>query len=481
MHGVSPNTMKLFSTCLALLTVASGLQAAQYDISLKTYNVADAPQGIASGDLDGDGYPDLVVTATNPERLEWWLNDAAGEYALGGSLLLPAGSDPRRVALTDLDGDGQLDAAVLLMGTGQMQIATGMAGGSFVLGANVATGNGPIDIAAADADGDQDNDLLVSNHDDDTVTLFFNDGAGNLNGLTLAAGDGPHGVAFGDFDGNGSLDFAAANELDMTISVFENLGQGLFGAWSTIQGSSHFFQLTSADLDNDQDDDLAAATTDNNQVAGAAVFLSDGLGGWSGQANMLAPIKGNWSIAHGDFDCDGDMDLSLGFTGSSNGGFVILENDGSGDFPVPQRLGWGNDVFDMTVGDFDNDGAPDLAYAAAATNKMFVALNKTCGIELDQEGTCDGWVDFTITGLTPNGPVIVMIGHDRGKFVVPQGKPCAGLTVALDGATLRVAGRANADANGNILATYWAGPSCCGQIMQIIDLTTCKVSNPDVL
>lgn len=472
--------MKFSLTCLAVLAFA-GSASAQYDFSLKSYGVVDAPQGIASGDLDGDGYPDLVITAGSPERMEWWLNDAAGDYSLGGSLLLPVGSDPRRVALADLDGDMQLDAAILLMGTNEMQLATGVAGGSFVMGATVATGNGPVDVAAADADGDLDMDLLVANQGDDTATLFFNDGAGNLSGLTLATGDGPRGVAFGDFDGDTNLDFAVSNEFDMTISVFENQGGGVFGAWSTIQGSTYFYQLTSADLDGDLDDDLATATTDNNQIDGAAVFLSDGLGGWSAQANHLAPIKGAISIDHGDFDCDGDVDLLLGLTGINNGGFVVMQNDGAGAFPVPQRRGSGLGVWDMTVGDFDNDGAPDVAYPSVDLDKMMVALNKTCGVELDQDGTCNSWVDFTITGCTPGGTVLVMIGHNRGKFVVPQGKPCAGLTVALDGATMRVAGTAVADANGNINATFWAGPTCCGQIMQIVDLTSCKVSNPDVL
>lgn len=48
--------MKISLTCLAVLAFA-GSASAQYDFSLKSYGVVDAPQGIASGDLDGDGTP----------------------------------------------------------------------------------------------------------------------------------------------------------------------------------------------------------------------------------------------------------------------------------------------------------------------------------------------------------------------------------------------------------------------------------------
>ena len=274
------------------MSLPSGLFGAHFTFSNKNYSVADAPQGMATGDLDGNTYADFVVTASNPDRVEWWLNDATGKFSLGGTLLLPAGSAPGKIALADMDGDMQPDIAVLLTATGEMQLATGQAGGSFVLGATVAAGINPADISAADADSDGDIDLLVSTQGDDTATLFFNDGAGVMTGLAFAVGVSPHGVTFGDFDGDLDLDFAVANTVDQSISVFENLGQGIFGAWSTIQGDNDLYGIASSDLDGDLDDDLAVASSDLLFDDFATVFLSDGLGGWGPQADYGMVAKG---------------------------------------------------------------------------------------------------------------------------------------------------------------------------------------------
>ena len=475
------NPFPKFTALAAGLSLCAGLSAAQFSFSNSTYSVKDAPEGVASGDLNGDGFLDLVVTATNPDRMEVWMNDMDGTYTLGATTPLAAGADPRHVVLADLNGDLLLDAAFLLYGTNELQLATGLGGGTFALGSIFATGLNPVDIETADADGDQDADLLVVNQGDDNVTMFFNDGAGVMSGMNLAVGDAPHGCTFGDFDGDTDMDFAVSNTADQTVSVYENQGQGVFGAWTTIVGNHPFFGIVAGDLDGDQDDDLAVVATDISVVNDVSVFLSDGIGGWGGQTDWHMPVKQPGEIAIGDLDCDGDLDLAVGLVGLNNGGFVTLGNDGAGGFPIPERHGRGQGVTDILIADLDNDGGNDVANSSLVLDLLAVSLNDTCGLELKQIGTCNSLVDFEISGATPFGNVLILIGHNYGSFAIPAGKPCAGTMLDLAPNNIRLAGVGVADANGEINVSFWAGPTCCGQIMQVVDQTTCEVSNTDML
>jgi len=472
--------MKLFSYFAALaagLSLCAGLSAAQYTFSNTTYSVNDAPEGLASGDLNGDGFLDLVVTATNPDRMEVWLNDADGTYTLGSTLLLSAGDDPRHVVLADLDGDLMLDAAILLYGTNQLQLATGLGGGTFALGSTFATGLNPVDIETQDADGDQDADLLVVNQGDDNVTLFFNDGAGVMTGMNFAVGDVPHGCTFGDFDGDLDWDFAVSNSVDQTISVYENQGQGVFASWSTIIGNHDFYGIIAGDFDGDLDDDLAVISTDFFLVNEVTIFMSDGLGGWGAQTDWHNPLKGLSEIAMGDFDCDGDLDLVAASVDPTNGGFMLHDNDGSGGFGVFSRDGRGQHVTDIVAADLNNDGSPDVANSARNLDFLAVALNRTCGLKITRNGHCNQMNDFVFSGATPGGVVYAMVAHDPGTFVIPVGKPCAGTTVGLDAASIMLAGFEVADLNGEVHVSFWGGSLSCGMWLQILDAETCNVSN----
>ncbi|MFK5956682.1 MAG: VCBS repeat-containing protein [Planctomycetota bacterium] len=472
--------MKPFSTFAALaagLTLCAGLSAAQHTFSNSIYATNDAPQGLASGDFNGDGWLDLVVTASNPDRMEVWLNDIDGTYTLNATMLLPVGSDPRHVAVADFNGDLTLDAAVLLYGSNELQTLNGLGGGAFALGPVVATGLNPVDIETADADGDQDMDLLVVTQGDNSVTLFFNDGAGVLTGMTMPVGVSPHGCTFGDFDGDMDWDFAVSNTTAQTISVFENQGQGVLSTWSTIVGNHPFFGIVAGDFDGDQDDDLAIVATDIAVANDVSVFLSDGLGGWGAQTDWHMPVKEPSEIAVGDLDCDGDLDLVVGLLGGFNGGFVVLDNDGSGGFPVPQRQGRGLYVSDILAADLDNDGGVDVANTGRDSNFFAVSLNRTCGLKITRSGHCNQMNDFVFSGATPGGVVFAVIAHDPGSFMIPLSKPCGGTILSLDGASIMLAGLEVADANGEVHVSFWGGSLSCGMWLQIMDADTCNVSN----
>ncbi|MBX3427239.1 MAG: S8 family serine peptidase [Pirellulales bacterium] len=76
-----------------------------------------------------------------------------------------------------------------------------------------------------------------------------------------------------------------------------------------------------------------------------------------------------------DFDDDGDDDLA---TLTLDGVVTIFFNDGSGGFSGPTlRLPNVLDATSMTVGDFNNDGLPDIALASRTSSKVWIAMNRT--------------------------------------------------------------------------------------------------------
>jgi len=90
-------------------------------------------------------------------------------------------------------------------------------------------GDGPINAAAVDLDGDYDIDLAVSNYVSNNISIFLNNGDGTFqSAVHYAAGSSPRVLCFADFDDDGDNDLAVANYYSDNISFFRNNGDGTF-------------------------------------------------------------------------------------------------------------------------------------------------------------------------------------------------------------------------------------------------------------
>ena len=323
----------------------------------------DSTRSVAWGDWDGDGDLDLAAGNWNePNRV--YENDGLGQPGSLISVWTSADSDETvSVAWGDWDGDGDLDlAAVNWDGPNRVYENDGLGQpGSLISVWISADSDDSKSVAWGDWDGDGDLDLAAGNAGANRV--YENDGLGQPGSLISvwisAESEFTESVAWGDWDGDGDLDLAAGDNSSAN-RVYENDGLGqansLISVWTSFY-SHETYSVAWGDWDGDGDLDLAAG----NRGEVNRVYENDGLG----QANSLVPVWASadtditMSVAWGDWDGDGDLDLAAGnrpgvnrVYGNTGGDLTLVWT--SADSGYPYRVAWG---------DWDGDGDLDLAAA----------------------------------------------------------------------------------------------------------------------
>ncbi|MHC4716036.1 MAG: FG-GAP-like repeat-containing protein [Planctomycetota bacterium] len=123
-----------------------------------------------------------------------------------------AGTEPRSVAVGDLDGANGPDLAVANRYSDDVSVLLNQGNGTFAAAVAYTAGDGPQSAAIGDLDGVNGPDLAVANGVGDDVSVLLNQGDGTFAAAVVyAAGDGPISVAIGDLDGVNGPDLAVAN------------------------------------------------------------------------------------------------------------------------------------------------------------------------------------------------------------------------------------------------------------------------------
>jgi hypothetical protein len=189
------------------------------------------------------------------------------------------------------------------------------------------------------------------------------------NGFTIndqVAGDWSRRSALGEFTGDNHLDVVCENLDRDTIIVFAGDGLGSFTRAAATTINDSVFSLNCADFNDDGRDDLAVGTK-----SGVSIYLGDGTGEFS-LANSYSQTYESSDIAvtnqGSDFNDDDQYDLCIS-TPSVAGAFsemMVYLGNGDGSFAQHSVRTAKGQIFGNAVGDFNNDGRLDIAYANGA-------------------------------------------------------------------------------------------------------------------
>lgn len=278
------------------------------------------PAALSVADLNRDARPDIVVTGEAGVTVL-----LAPDYPLRR---FSAGTDTRGVTVVDVNRDGNPDVVTADTGSQTIVILTGDGTGNFTAQAPLALNKPVTLVVAEDLNRDTRPDLVAASESTRELVVLSQDGEGTfrLPGLVVPLAANPTGLALGNFNGDGTADVVVSEQASNgagTAQIFTTSSSAIGGAVS-LQAAGD-----------------ALGVGNRPSAVGASDFSFDGMA----PDGVLDVVTSNFS--------DDTVSLYQGV------GAVRFVPVATSRFPL--RVGQG--PRSLAIADFDRDGRPDVVTA----------------------------------------------------------------------------------------------------------------------
>jgi hypothetical protein len=363
------------------------------DFACTGFNLNDTSQGLAVGNLNGDRFPDVVLSNDMGLSNRVCLNDGTGT---GYTCTDISGSPGHNfaVAVGDVDGDDDLDAVFARLNR-ENRVCFNNGSGAFITCSDVSSDRfGTFDVALGDVNNDGNLDAVFNNDEP----------------MSTPPSPGPQRVCLGD----GAGGFTCSNIGTETGGSIDRVELG--------------------DVNNDGNLDAVFSNNTRQRIC-----LGDGAGGFPSCSDVDSRDVRSRGVALGDINNDGDLDAvfaSDSVPGVPKPNRVCL-GDGTGSFTCSDFHVGSLNNFDVDLGDVNRDGKLDLAFADSEDPNPVCLGNGRGGF-----GGCTfigASTQTTRVVIVPPDPVALIdfLVADVGALQLPKGLTNS-LTKKLDGAAARL-------------------------------------------
>lgn len=363
-----------------------GTRAGDIDAIRAIYPIEGFVGALATMDLDGDGFDEVIVGNRDTDEISIFRNTSSEGVPLSSlelmgtidapssgvvdmdvslSRILVALADPPRLALYGPDGGGSIGLldVVDLPGTpvglasglldpethgvsidtpGQVQFFDGF-GDEIELTNALDLGYAPGQIALGQVVGDGSNDLLVPDTASNVVHVYAGREGGFDVNASIATANGPVAVTAADMDNDGDNEIVVLCGAGRAVQIF-SFEDDAWTQWASLNIGGVGIGLGVGDMNGDGFPDVISTVQATNR--NLRLWISDGQGGFSLQSRTRVGSAAR-SIALADMNLNGDLDIVVGNAGDE--AVMVLDNPRGGEIPQPGRFADGEYFMALNV------------------------------------------------------------------------------------------------------------------------------------